>query len=79
MSAKQLFNNGRRFTEDFIATTTGTGTESQIQVSLAHQSLAESQTRDELLQLLVKYNLSDWLWTHTVLIDQDRLYEILEA
>lgn len=46
------------------------GAPSQLNVSLAHGSAAESETRDELLKLLDKYDLSDWLWTRTVMIDE---------
>jgi hypothetical protein len=44
-----------------------------IEISLAHGSPAEMQTRDELLALVAKYNLSDWLWTRKIVIDQSAI------
>jgi hypothetical protein len=45
----------------------------EIEVSLAHGTTAESQTRDQLMRLLKDYDLSGWLWTRRLLIDKDAI------
>jgi len=49
------------------------GDTSELQVSLAHGTVAEAETRDELLKLLKTYDLSNWLWTRKVVIDRDAI------
>jgi hypothetical protein len=41
----------------------------EMEVSLAHGSAAELQTRDQLQRLLKAYDLSGWVWTRKVLIE----------
>lgn len=42
-------------------------------VTLAHGTEVEAQTRDQLQRLLKTYDLSSWTWTRKVLIDQDAI------
>jgi hypothetical protein len=41
-----------------------------IEISLAHGSAAEMETRDQLQRLLRTYDLSDWVWTRKVMIEE---------
>jgi len=45
------------------------GATPDIEVSLAHGTTAEAQTRDQLQRLLKAYDLSNWVWTRKVLIE----------
>jgi len=49
------------------------GATPEIEISLAHGTTAEAQTRDQLRRLLKEYDLSDWLWTRSILIDKDAI------
>ena len=42
----------------------------QIEIELAHGSQAEEATRDALLRLVGEHDVSAWLYTHRVIIDQ---------
>ncbi len=42
----------------------------QLGIQLQHGSPAEAQTRDELLRLIQQYDVSKWIFTQRVLIDQ---------
>jgi hypothetical protein len=42
----------------------------EIEITLAHGSAAEEQTRTELRALLKQYDLGDWVWTRRVVIMQ---------
>jgi hypothetical protein len=44
-----------------------------LEISLAHGTTAEAQTRDQLRRLLNEYDLSDWVWTRGILIDKDAI------
>jgi hypothetical protein len=44
-----------------------------LKISLAHNSLAERETRDQLNRLLNKYDLSKWLYTKEIVIDDDAI------
>jgi hypothetical protein len=41
--------------------------------SLAHNSVTERETRDQLARLLTKYDLSKWLYTKEIVIDDDAI------
>ena len=41
-----------------------------VEITLAHGSQAEADTRAALQRLLSEYDLSDWLWTRRVVIDE---------
>ncbi len=41
----------------------------EIKYILAHGNPAEDQTRAQLQRVLKEYDLSDWIWTRTVVID----------
>jgi len=45
----------------------------EIDISLAHGTPAEAETRDQLRKLLKEYDLSGWLWTIKVQIDKDAI------
>jgi hypothetical protein len=45
----------------------------EVEISLAHGTKAEADTRDQLQGLLKRYDLSDWLWTRKIIIDQDAI------
>ena len=47
--------------------------EGQISVELAHGSEAEERTRDQLLRLVDEYDVSAWLYTDRVIIDQTQI------
>jgi hypothetical protein len=47
------------------------GATPQIEITLAHGSAAETQTRDQLVRLLGQYDLAGWAWTKKVMIDED--------
>ncbi|HYW47920.1 MAG TPA: hypothetical protein VE959_33950 [Bryobacteraceae bacterium] len=49
------------------------GATPEIEVSLAHGTTAEAETRQQLQGLLKAYDLSDWVWTRRVVIDQDAI------
>jgi hypothetical protein len=49
------------------------GATPDMEVTLAHGTEAEAQTRDQLQRLLKTYDLSTWTWTRKVLIDQDAI------
>lgn len=42
----------------------------QLQITLAHGTAAELETRERLLHLLNTYDLSGWLWTRKIIIEQ---------
>jgi len=42
----------------------------EIEVSVAHGTAAEVETCDQLQRLLKEYDLSDWVWTRKVIIQQ---------
>jgi hypothetical protein len=46
------------------------GATPQIDISLAHGSAAEMKTRDQLQRLLKTYDLSDWVWTRIIIIEE---------
>lgn len=41
-----------------------------IEISLAHGTASEVKTRDQLQRLLTAYDLSDWVWTQKVVIEE---------
>jgi hypothetical protein len=41
----------------------------EVEISLAHGAAAEAKTRDQLERLLKTYDLSDWLWTRKIVIE----------
>ena len=41
--------------------------------TLAHGTASEAETRDQLQRLLANYDLSDWLWTRKIVIDEDSI------
>lgn len=45
----------------------------ELEISLAHGSAAEAQTREQLQRLLNQYDLSDWVWTRRVIIDSSAI------
>jgi hypothetical protein len=45
----------------------------EIDVSLAHGTAAEVETRQQLQRLLKTYDLSDWVWARKVVIDKDAI------
>jgi hypothetical protein len=45
------------------------GATPDIEVSLAHGTTTETETRDQLQRLLKAYDLSNWVWTRKVLIE----------
>ncbi len=45
----------------------------EIEITLAHGTAAEAETRDQLLKLLKAYDLSDWMWTRKIVIDKDAI------
>jgi hypothetical protein len=49
------------------------GASPEIEISLAHGSTAEAETRNQLQRLLKAYDLSDWEWTYKVVIDKDAI------
>ena len=44
-----------------------------MEVTLAHGTEAEAQTRNQLQRLLKTYDVSGWTWTGKVVIDQDAI------
>src|SRR5215813_10763632 len=46
------------------------GATQELEMTLAHGSAAEAQTRDELQKLLKQYDLADWVWTRKVIIER---------
>jgi hypothetical protein len=44
-----------------------------LKISLAHNSVTERETQDQLDRLLNKYDLSKWLYTKEIVIDDDAL------
>ena len=50
-----------------------TGGTPEIEITLAHGTAAEAETRDQLQKLLKAYDLSDWLWTRKIVIDKDAI------
>jgi hypothetical protein len=44
-----------------------------LKVSLAHNSVTERETRDQLDRILNKYDLSKWLYTKEIVIDDDAI------
>lgn len=44
-----------------------------IKVTLVHESVTEQQTRDQLDRLLSKYDISKWLYTKEIMIDDDAI------
>jgi len=44
-----------------------------LKISLAHNSVTERETRDQLDRLLHKYDLSKWLYTKEIVIDDDAI------
>ncbi|SPE39350.1 conserved exported hypothetical protein [Candidatus Sulfopaludibacter sp. SbA3] len=44
-----------------------------LDVSLAHGTTAELETRQQLERLLKAYDLSDWVWTRKIVIDKDAI------
>ncbi len=51
----------------------GYATTPEIEVSLAHGTTAEAETRQQLQKLLKEYDLSDWVWTRKIVIDKDAI------
>jgi len=49
------------------------GATPEIEITLAHGTTAEAETRQQLQRLLKAYDLSDWLWTRKVVIDKDAI------
>jgi hypothetical protein len=49
------------------------GATPELEVSLAHETAAEAETRDQLQRLLKAYDLSDWVWTRKIVIDRDAI------
>lgn len=49
----------------------GHGATPDMDVTRAHGTEAEAQTRDQLQRLFKTYDLSSWTWTRKVLIGQD--------
>ena len=45
----------------------------ELEISLRHGTTAEAQTRDKLQRLLKTYDLSDWVWTRKIVIDEDSI------
>ena len=45
------------------------GASPDVEISLAHGSATEVETRDQLQRILKAYDLSDWLWTRKVIIE----------
>lgn len=45
------------------------GATPDVEISLAHGTTAEAETRHQLQKLLAKYDLSDWLWTRKIVIE----------
>ena len=45
------------------------GATEDLEISLAHGTTSEVETRDQLQRLLANYDLSDWLWTRKIVID----------
>ena len=45
------------------------GAPEELEISLGHGTTAEVETRDQLQRLLKKYDLSDWLWTRKIAIE----------
>jgi len=45
------------------------GATEEVEISLAHGTAAEVGTRDQLQRLLNKYDLSDWLWTRKIVVE----------
>jgi hypothetical protein len=60
----------KRLWPTVLAYSSLTGATPKIEISLAHGSAAEAETRDQLERLLTKYDLSDWLWTRKVIVEQ---------
>src|ERR1700722_6725954 len=44
-----------------------------LKISLAHNSVTERKTRDQLDRLLNKYDLSEWIYTKEIVIDDDAI------
>jgi hypothetical protein len=44
-----------------------------LKISLAHNSVTERETRDQLDRLLHKYDLSKWIYTEEIVIDDDAI------
>lgn len=44
-----------------------------MEITLAHGTAAEADTRDQLVRLLKTYDLSDWVWTRKIVIDKDSI------
>lgn len=44
-----------------------------MKISLAHNSVTERQTRDQLERLLGKYDISEWLYAREIVIDDDAI------
>jgi hypothetical protein len=42
----------------------------EIEITTAHGTAAEAETRDELQKLLTQYDLSGWVWTRKVVIER---------
>lgn len=49
------------------------GATPDIEITLAHGTQAEAETREQLQRLLKTYDLSDWVWTRKLLIDKDAI------
>jgi len=47
------------------------GATPEIEITLAHGSAREEATRDQVRRLLGEYDLSGWIWTREVAIDED--------
>ena len=56
-----------------LARATGPRSESGIEVDLKHGSENEQKTKAQLLRLLENYDLSKWMFTKKVMIDQDSI------
>lgn len=50
-----------------------TGAEGQLDVTLEHDSEEERATRSQLLRLVGEYDVSEWLYTHRVRIDETEI------
>jgi hypothetical protein len=49
------------------------GATPEMEVTLAHGTAPEAETRDQLQRLFKAYDLSDWIWTRRIVIDQDAI------
>lgn len=56
-----------------LASASAQGNRSQVKITLKHDDPGEAQTREQLLRLMSRHDLSKWIFTKEIIIDRDAI------